>query len=65
VSYLPFPDYEKGTEYAMNKSNFLPMAATVAALFAAQSTFAGEPTFGDPTVYGRLNITSGLLTYAG
>jgi predicted porin len=36
--------------------NFLA-AATSIALCAAQAVFAGEPTFGDPTVYGRLNLT--------
>lgn len=40
----------------MNKLNFVA-AATSIALCAAQAAFAGEPTFGDPTVYGRLNLT--------
>ena len=40
----------------MNKLNFLA-AATSIALCAVQTAFAEEPTFGDPTVYGRLNLT--------
>ena len=40
----------------MNKLNF-PVAATSIALCAAAAAFAGEPTFGDLTVYGRINLT--------
>lgn len=40
----------------MNKLNFLA-AATSIALCAAAAAFAGEPTFGDPSVYSRLNLT--------
>ncbi len=40
----------------MNKLNFLAATASIA-LSAAPAAFAGEPAFGDPTVYGRLNLT--------
>lgn len=40
----------------MNKLNFLATATSIA-LCAAPVAFAGEPTFGEPTVYGRINLT--------
>jgi predicted porin len=40
----------------MNMLNFLATATSIA-LCAAPAAFAEEPTFGDPTVYGRLNLT--------
>lgn len=40
----------------MNKLSFLATATSIA-LCAAPAAFAGEPSFGDPTVYGRLNLT--------
>lgn len=45
----------------MNKLNFLT-AATSIALCAAPAAFAAETAFGDPVVYGRLNLT---LEHAG
>lgn len=40
----------------MNKLNFLA-TATLVTLCAAPTAFAGKPTFGDPGVYGRINLT--------
>ncbi len=40
----------------MFKLNFLATATSIA-LCAARAAFAGEPSFGDPRVYGRLNLT--------
>ena len=41
----------------MNKSNLSLLASACVALFAAASASAGDPEFGAPTFYGRLNLT--------
>lgn len=40
----------------MNKLNYLAVATSIA-LWATPAAYAGEASFGDPAVYGRLNLT--------
>lgn len=48
----------------INKSHYLPAAATFITLCAVPMAFAGEPTLGDPTVYGRLNLLLNAIATA-